>query len=172
MTHPEHEQQSIYIGQCKAASSYYPVLAWVAAVPNFRFQSLNTAAYMRREGLRPGIPDVHLPAARGGYNSLWIEFKADKGQLSPTQEIWLEVLASLGSYACVCYTGAFAFDLTLDYIRGNLLKDTITGYWIFSQPERFVPVTRNLVQLYDAYELALATTRASKRKKGHYVKSH
>mgnify|MGYP004433785991 CR=1 FL=1 len=34
-----------------------------------------TAANLKRQGVKAGVPDLHLPVARGGYNGLYIELK-------------------------------------------------------------------------------------------------
>lgn len=45
-----------------------------------------------KEGARAGIPDLHLPVARSGYNSIYFEVKTEKGYLSNNQKRVIELL--------------------------------------------------------------------------------
>lgn len=60
------------------------------AVPNAAKRSFKLAKEMKRQGLRPGIPDL-IVVLRDGPCLFW-ELKSGKGKLSPAQEIvrdWL-----------------------------------------------------------------------------------
>jgi hypothetical protein len=59
---------------------------------------------MKREGVRAGVPDLHLPVARGVYHSLYIEMKTCAGRLSSSQREWRERLLSEGNAYVVCRT--------------------------------------------------------------------
>lgn len=60
---------------------------------------------MRKEGVRSGVPDVHLPVARGGYHSLYIELKREYGGKAPTDEQveWAKKLILYGNRVVVAH---------------------------------------------------------------------
>lgn len=67
-------------------------------------------------GLIPGIPDYHLPVARGGYNAFWIEFKKQDGRISKDQREMIELLTREGSCVVVCRSADKAIEETLKYL--------------------------------------------------------
>lgn len=54
------------------------------AVPNGGARHPAVAAKLKKEGVKPGVPDVLWPVARGGYIGLAVEFKFGGG--NPTKE--------------------------------------------------------------------------------------
>lgn len=62
-----------------------PELAKVFAVPNGGFRTEAQAKKLRAEGVEPGIPDIYLDVARGGWFGLRIEMKRPGGTLRPSQ---------------------------------------------------------------------------------------
>lgn len=76
------------------------------SIPNGANKSPASAAKFKREGLRPGVPDLFLPIARQGFHGLWIEMKRRKGgKLSDAQNEWIEFLR-YENYAAYCCEGA------------------------------------------------------------------
>lgn len=80
----------------------YPELALLFAVPNGGLRKKATAARLKAEGVKAGVPDLWLPVARGGYLGLVIEEKAGKGRPTTEQKAWLAALAAQGWLALVC----------------------------------------------------------------------
>jgi len=80
-----------------------PELETMYATPNAGKRPGSQGAWMVAEGLKKGVPDIHLPVARGGYHSLWIELKHGKNKTTKEQEWWLERLNALGHLAVVAY---------------------------------------------------------------------
>lgn len=75
------------------------------AIPNGGYRTQTTARAMRAEGQKPGMPDMHIPIARHGYNSLYIEIKNGKaGRLSEHQKEMHERLRDYGNKVVVCRT--------------------------------------------------------------------
>ena len=72
-------------------------------VPNGGRRSLIEAARFKQLGVKPGVPDVFLPIACGGYHGLWIEMKAIGGRLSEAQLEVIAMLRSQGYRVEVCY---------------------------------------------------------------------
>lgn len=96
------EQRALF---CWAAYQQprHPELRLMYHVPNEGKRTGATGARMRAEGLRPGVPDICLPVARGGYHALYIELKRLRGgRLSEDQRAWLSALSTAGNKAVVC----------------------------------------------------------------------
>lgn len=73
------------------------------AIPNGAYTTKTTARKLVAEGVCHGIPDLHIPIARGGYHSLYIEMKNGKaGRLSEHQKEMIKKLESLGNKVVVC----------------------------------------------------------------------
>lgn len=75
------------------------------AIPNGGYRTITTARAMRAEGQKAGMPDLHIPIARHGYNSLYIEVKNGKARrLSEHQKEMHERLRDYGNKVVVCKT--------------------------------------------------------------------
>lgn len=73
------------------------------AIPNGGYRTITTARAMRAEGQKAGMPDLHFPIARHGYNSLYIEIKNGKaGRLSEQQKEMHKRLRDYGNKVVVC----------------------------------------------------------------------
>ena len=80
-----------------------PELKYLYHIPNGGKRDLIEARHLKEQGVRPGVPDLHLPVARRGYNSLYIELKTEKGRTTDNQEWWIAELVKQGNYAVVCH---------------------------------------------------------------------
>ncbi|MBW3569689.1 MAG: VRR-NUC domain-containing protein [Gemmatimonadetes bacterium] len=126
----EHDIQVEVIRWAKANVEAFPELALLHAIPNFaRMAHAGKNAFRREEGMEPGVPDLHLPVARGGWFSLYIEMKRlrpratkTKGvvleptRCTPDQQRWHGMLAAHGNRVAVCYTANEAVKLLRDYL--------------------------------------------------------
>lgn len=123
----EHEEQSLVIAWAESMSQFIPELAALYAIPNqnillskldktHRAKVIN---YSRSEGLKPGVPDLHLPVARGGYHSLYIEIKVGGGGPSTNQEEWAKRLSDLGNLVVYCWGSESAIQVIADYLSGS-----------------------------------------------------
>lgn len=73
-----------------------------AHIPNEGRRTAREGARQKRQGLRPGFPDIVIPVARGIYHSLYIELKADNGKPTREQLDWIQRLRAEGMCAYVC----------------------------------------------------------------------
>ena len=69
--------------------SVMPALAWLHHSPNGGLRSGFTGAQMTALGVKPGFPDLILPARSGPHPGLAIEFKSATGSTSPAQRGWI-----------------------------------------------------------------------------------
>lgn len=72
------------------------------AIPNGGKRNFWEAMKLKRTGVQRGVPDICVPIPSGGYHSLYIELKRQKGGVvSSEQREWLDWLNKAGFYARV-----------------------------------------------------------------------
>jgi hypothetical protein len=101
------------------AERQWPELALFFAVPNGGHRSRRTAAAMKAEGVRRGVPDYMFPVPRGGRTGLAIELKTAKGRPSPEQRAWIAALREHGWQAEVCHGWEQAWGVLRDYLASD-----------------------------------------------------
>lgn len=113
----EDSEQAALFEWAQYAAGKHPELALMFAIPNGSFRHIKTAVALKRTGVKAGVPDICLPAARGGYHALYIELKRRKGgTVSANQKIWMNALKKQG-YAChVCKGWEEARDTIINYL--------------------------------------------------------
>lgn len=96
----EHDQQVTVIQYCEARG--IPVFA----IPNGGLRSKRTAAMLKAEGVKAGVPDLFVPVPVEGYAGLFIEMKDVDGRPPRKSQMeWLDLLNSEG-YAAYWARGA------------------------------------------------------------------
>lgn len=96
----EHDEQCALF----AWAAWKPELHLMHAIPNGGKRDIRTAAKLKAEGVKPGVPDIFLPVAKGGFHGLYIELKRRKGgTLSKAQEAWIRALMAQGYLCAVCH---------------------------------------------------------------------
>jgi len=86
------------------------------ATPNAGKRTPRQGAYMKAEGLKPGVPDICIPVARKGFHGLYIELKTEKGKLSKHQAEFIDRLTEQNYMAVVCV----GFDAARETIKNYL----------------------------------------------------
>lgn len=82
-------------------------------------RSVQHTASLIRQGMKPGVPDIFLPIAKGRYHGLFIELKRKYGgRQTPEQKAWQTALLEQGYAACVCKGFDEAKDTIDWYMRG------------------------------------------------------
>lgn len=122
----ESEIQVAVMQWAKLAESTMPQLALLHAIPNGGRRDKAEAAHLAAQGVRAGIPDLHLPVSRGTFHSLYIELKAAKGTLSPEQKRVLPLLAAEGNLVVVARDIQPVCELLRAYLVGGMIE-TITA---------------------------------------------
>ena len=92
---PEAQEQISLFVMIDLMTNRFPELKCCHHVPNGGQRSAATAGRLKSEGVRPGVPDIHLPA----------------------QECMIEALQAYGNRVEVCYGWATAWDVLLEYMR-------------------------------------------------------
>jgi hypothetical protein len=83
-------------------------------------------ATLKRQGVKPGVPDICLPVPRRHWHGLWLELKTPKsatsraGVVSADQKAWLSHLAVNDYRAEVCWGWEAARATILDYLGAKI----------------------------------------------------
>lgn len=114
----EAEEQEALYRWINFMLTQYPELENLYHIPNEGKRSIYEGARLKRQGLVPGMPDLCLPSAHGGYHALYIEMKRTKnGKVSEEQSDRLMKLHKLGNFTAVCYGWEEAKDIIEKYIH-------------------------------------------------------
>lgn len=72
-------------------------------IPNGGSRNIIEATKLKKMGVKPGVPDLQLIVPNGEVHGLWIELKAQKGKLQPSQQIMIQRLEAQGYMCKVCF---------------------------------------------------------------------
>jgi hypothetical protein len=97
------------------------------AIPNGGFRHPATAAALKQEGVRAGVPDIVLFAqcwngdASERYGAMFIELKRanHRNHATPEQKAWIADLNDAGYYAVVAYGCQEAIQYLECYLAGE-----------------------------------------------------
>lgn len=118
----EHQHQVALFNWARMHEKAYPELRLMYAIPNGGQRNRITAAKLKAEGVRAGVPDVCLPVARQGFHALYIELKRPRtarqraGTVSAAQSDMLDRLNQEQSLAIVCWGWEEAAKAIIDYL--------------------------------------------------------
>lgn len=98
MNRSEEVEQARFVrwSHRKAVRDLMPALRWLHHSPNGGKRDRVVGAQMKALGVKPGFPDLILPAAHGVVRGLALEFKSDVGRPTDSQSEWLLHFASQG----------------------------------------------------------------------------
>lgn len=113
----EHQLQCAFFEWAKLQACKYPDLAKLYAIPNGGLRNVIVASKLKKEGVRAGIPDIHMPVARNGFIGLWIEMKIKPNKCTPAQVDRIAQLRLDGHYVVVCYGLDEAIQAALGYLK-------------------------------------------------------
>jgi hypothetical protein len=85
------------------------------AVPNGGQRHPLVAAKLKKEGVKPGVPDVLWPVQRGGFIGLAIEFKNGDGNPTKEQRERIDKLQKEGWCVAICWSWEAAARLLKGY---------------------------------------------------------
>lgn len=103
----EEDEQASLFAWATWNYSRFPELRLMFHIANGGHRHAAVAAKMKAQGVKPGVPDILLPVARGGFHGLFLEMKAahhrpkrgGMGGLSELQAHWISELRNQG-YRC------------------------------------------------------------------------
>ena len=117
----EHDEQVALIAWVQYAKKRVPELDLLYAIPNGGMRDKAVAAKLKAEGVMAGVPDLHLPVARGEYHSLYIEMKFGKNILTDKQAELKPKLEKQGNAVVVCYSFEQAVETLNEYLVNHRL---------------------------------------------------
>ncbi len=94
-----------------------PELELLYKITNEGKRSVSEGARYKREGMKAGMPDIHLPVARGGYHCLYIELKVGDNKPSERQKACIESLRKQDNCVCICYGWVEAAAIIKNYLK-------------------------------------------------------
>lgn len=131
-TGTESEHQAALFKWADFAAANYPELHWLHHIPNgatlgstARDRAIR-GSRLKAQGVKPGVADVFLPVARGGYTGLYIELKkpsvkpkrpTSRGGLSDEQLDFGCFVTNQGFLWCACYGWQDAVTAIENYIK-------------------------------------------------------
>lgn len=122
---PERDEQEAVIAWADLMAGQYPELALMYSIPNgahlygdARRRAMQVAA-LKRQGMKPGVPDLCLPVARNGWHALYIEMKYGDNKPRDRQEWYLNRLAEENNLAVACWSAEEAIQVIVDYLTEN-----------------------------------------------------
>ena len=111
--------QATLMDWARLMENRWPALQLLFHVPNGGARGKAEAGRMKRQGVKAGVPDLVLPAARGGYHGLFIELKTETGRPTPEQKEWIRALSEQGYAATVCRGLDEAIETITRYLEGK-----------------------------------------------------
>jgi len=119
----EHEIQKTFIDWVRVVALTNPALRLMHAIPNGGQRHPAVAGKLKSEGVLAGIPDLHLPVPVAPWPSLYIEVKAPGEEPTKHQADRIEELRAVGNVVVVCHGVQQLIDITLAYLRGDIIDD-------------------------------------------------
>ena len=112
----EHDEQVAFVEWCCYNLRKYPELEALYAIANGGLRNKVVGGKLKAEGVKPGIPDLHLPVASGPHHSLYIEMKYGNNKLSAYQKLRQKILEGHGNKVVVCYGCDEAIKEVVNYL--------------------------------------------------------
>lgn len=92
----ESDHQVALFRWAQVAEARHPQLKWLHHIPNGGHRNQLVARKLKREGVKPGVLDLFLPVARGGWHGFYIEMKHGDNDLTSKQAAFGEFVANEG----------------------------------------------------------------------------
>lgn len=97
-----------------------PELKLLYAIPNGGQRDVRVAVKLKAEGVRAGVHDLFLPAAKCGYHGLYIEMKKPIGGRASTEQLeWRDLVFEQDYFAALCRSWEAAAQVLTAYLSGD-----------------------------------------------------
>ena len=120
MKNEESKHQCAYFEVLQLNAVKYPELTWIYASANGGIRNIKTAVRLKKEGVKSGVWDVHIPLVRDAPGA-FIEFKIKPNKLTANQTIFRDFMVKQGFQLAVCYDWESAVRFTEEYLGINLM---------------------------------------------------
>ena len=116
----EAQAQAAVFDWARWEQSQTPVLKAMYHAANEGKRSKGTGANLKRQGMKPGVSDICLPYAAGGYNNLYVELKVGSNKATEEQLIFIDTINRIGGRAIIAYGSDAAIEVIKAYKDGTL----------------------------------------------------
>lgn len=99
----EHQEAVALMQWRDTVVGMMPELRCLYHIPNGGDRHVLVGVKLKAEGAMAGVADYHLPVARGGFHSLYIELKAQGGKQSKSQMGFQALVERYGNKYVVCW---------------------------------------------------------------------
>lgn len=116
----EDFEQELVMRWAIGQTATWPELVLLFHIPNGGKRGKREAEKLKRMGVKPGVPDLCLPVARGGFHGLYVEMKRlEGGRVSTEQKAWLAALHEAGHCVALCEGHEQAIAVLRDYLAAD-----------------------------------------------------
>ena len=115
--HSEHDLQVQIVTRSLALAESHPEILLLHAIPNGDFRGWGAGKKLKAEGVIPGVPDLCMPVARGGFHGFYMELKKSGGHVRSDQWEFMESLHSQGYFVRVCNSVGVALEIIQNYLE-------------------------------------------------------
>lgn len=98
---PRHDEDNLQTHCVRWFRLQYPNKI-IFAIPNGGKRNAREAGRMKAQGVTAGVSDLFIPEPNIAFHGLWIELKAGKNTLTPSQKEFIEQMKSRGYRTAVC----------------------------------------------------------------------
>ena len=95
----EAQAQAAVFDWARWEQSQTPVLKAMYHAANEGKRSVRAGADLKRQGMKPGVSDICLPYAAGGFNNLYIELKVGSNKATEEQLTFIDTINRIGGKA-------------------------------------------------------------------------
>jgi hypothetical protein len=110
---------------CALQQTHDPIFDMLFAIPNGGKRDAVTAARLKAEGVKAGVPDLFFPVARGGWYGACVEMKlvdAPDSAWKTAQRLWCDRLIAQNYYYFVACGWLQAYNFLVAYERLQIPK--------------------------------------------------
>ena len=114
----ESEEQKTVFAWARFMETKEPRLELMYHTPNGGYRAPGTAARMKEEGVKAGVPDICLPVPACGFHGLYIEMKKRDHSNGPSREQsrYISMLRDQGNRVEIAYGCDAAIDIICEYL--------------------------------------------------------
>lgn len=112
----EASLQVAIVTRSLALATAHPSVLLLHAIPNGDWRGWGTGVKLKAQGVIPGIPDLCMPVARGGYHGFYMELKKSGGHVSDAQWEVMEALHKERYFVRICNHLGTALEIIENYL--------------------------------------------------------
>lgn len=116
----EAQAQAAVFDWARWQQSKHPALKSMYHAANEGKRSRVAGANLKRQGMKPGVSDICLPYAAGGFNNLYIELKVGSNKATEEQLSFIDTINGIGGRAVIVYGSEATIEVITAYLEGRI----------------------------------------------------